>query len=217
MKHLLTHNPGLKLLAIVLAVWVWSGAANEPELAATITIPVQYRNLPKDLEIASGFVGTMMLEVRGPADHLRRVSASDTAAVLDFASVKQPGEQTFGVGPNQVALPRGVGLVRAIPAQLRFTFEQRTTRAVPVTVRFTGALPAGFKVSGFEAEPKSLEITGPASSVATVEVVETDPLDLSGVRNDIQKTVAVFAAESGVRFVSTPRVMVKVHVEKGGN
>ena len=104
--NLVTRNLGLKMLAIVLALWIWSGAANAPELSATITIPVQYRSLPKDVEIASGFASTIMLEVRGPADQLR-AAAADTAAVLDFSSVRQPGERTFDIGSARINLPRG--------------------------------------------------------------------------------------------------------------
>ena len=214
--NLVTRNLGLKMLAIVLALWIWSGATNAPELSATITIPVQYRSLPKDVEIASGFASTIMLEVRGPAGQLR-AAAADTAAVLDFSSVRQPGERTFDIGSARINLPRGVALVRALPAQLRFAFEQRITRRVPVTVRFTGAVPQGVKVTGSETEPATLEITGPASSAGGVDALETDPVDLNGVTSDLRKQVAVFAPEGGVRLVSTPRVIVKVHVQRSGN
>jgi YbbR domain-containing protein len=217
MKRFLTYNLGLKLLAIVLAIWIWYSAAYEPEVAATITIPVQYRNLPKDLEISSGFTSTVIVEARGPASRLRRLSGPDTAAMLDFSSVSQPGERTFQIGFGQVPLPYGVRLVRAIPAQLRFGFERPLSRAIPVTVRFTGALENGLRVSGFEASPKELVITGAASSVNAVESLETDPVNLTGVKGDVQRTVAVFASDPGVRFAGTPRVIVKVRVERSAN
>jgi YbbR domain-containing protein len=116
-----------------------------------------------------------------------------------------------------VALPRGVQLVRAIPAQVRFDFERSARRAIPVTVRFAGALAAGWRVTGFETVPRELSIAGPASSVAAVEVLETDPVNLSGVTGDVEQPAAVFVSEAGVRFISSPRVMVKVRVQKGGN
>jgi YbbR domain-containing protein len=116
-----------------------------------------------------------------------------------------------------VPLPYGVTLVRAMPAQLRFGFERPASRAVPVTVRFTGSLEDGLRIAGFEAVPRQLVISGAASSVNTVESLETDPVNLTGVSGDIQRTVAVFAADPAVRFVGGPRVIVKVHVEKSGN
>lgn len=216
MKRPLIRNPGLKLLAITLAVWIWYSAAYEPEVAATLAIPVQYRNLPAHLEISNGFTNTVLVETRGPAGRLRRLSGVETAVILDFSTVKEPGERTFAIGPRQVSLPHGVTLLRAIPAQLRFEFEKSALRAVPVNVRFTGSLEEGLKIEAFEADPKELVITGPASSVSAVELLETDPVNLSGVKQDVQQMMTVFAPQPGVRFASGSRVMVKVHVKRSG-
>jgi hypothetical protein len=217
MKGFLTHNAGFKLLAIALAVWIWYGAAYEPQVAATITVPVQYRNLPKDLEIATGFASAVVVEARGPAGRLRRLSGTDTAVLLDFSTVRQPGERTFAIGVAQIRLPPDVTLVRALPSQLRFDFERPAQRAIPVTVRFAGALENGLRVASFEEEPKELVITGPASSVSAVESLETDPLNLTGIKGDFQQAVAVFVSQPGVRFTTTPRVIVKVHVQRSNN
>lgn len=217
MKRFLTHNAGFKLLAVALAVWIWYGAAYEPQVAATITVPVQYRNLPKDLEIATGFVSTVVVEARGPAGRLRKLSGVDTAVLLDFSTVRQPGERTFAIGAAQIPLPPDVTLVRALPSQLRFDFERPALRAIPVTVRFAGALEDGLQVAGFEQEPKELVITGPASSVSVVESLETDPVNLTGVKGDFQQVASVFVSQPGVRFTTTPRVIVKVHVQRSNH
>jgi len=217
MKRLLTHNAGFKLLAVALAVWIWYGAAYEPQVAATITVPVQYRNLPKDLEIATGFVSTVVVEARGPAGRLRRLSGVDTAVLLDFSTVRQAGERTFAIGAAQIPLPPDVTLVRALPSQLRFDFERPAVRAIPVTVRFAGALEDGLRVASFEQEPKELMITGPGSSVSAVESLETDPVNLTGVKGDFQQAAAVFVSQPGVRFTTTPRVIVKVHIRRSNN
>ena len=217
MKRLLTHNVGLKLLAIVLALWLWAGAAYEPEVTSIVTLPLQYRNLSRELEVSAGFTNSVIVEIQGPAGMLRRISRADTAVLLDFAPVTQPGEKTFAIGAAQVALPRGVRLVRALPAQLRFGFERSATRSVPVTVRFSGALGSAWRLAGFEASPRELTIAGPASNVAAVEVLETDPVNLSGLTRDVELPATVFVSEAGVRFISSPRVIVKVHVQQSGN
>lgn len=217
MKSLFTHNPGLKALALGLAVWIWYESAYEPELAAAVSIPIEYRNLPRDLEIASGFTTSAMLEVRGPASRLRRVSDGSVAAVLDLGAVHEPGELTFGIGPGQIDLPRDVSLVRVIPAQVHFGFERRVTRDAPVAVRFTGTLAPGLRMTGYEPVPRTLQVTGPSSAIDDLDSLQTDPINLTAIRSDTDRTVSVFAGASGVRFVSTPRVIVKVHIEKSGN
>src|SRR5580698_8320596 len=135
--HLLTKNLLWKLVALAAAFAIWLDVANEPELATIVSVPVEYNHFPKDLEISSDIVETIDLEARGPSGQVRSLHDSRIAAVIDFASVKAPGERTFTLTPAELKLPRGIELIRTIPAQLRFTFERRAIRSVPVDVRFS--------------------------------------------------------------------------------
>src|SRR5207248_1852412 len=139
----LTHNFGWKLLSLMAAFLIWWYIANDPDLATFLSAPVQFRNYPKDLEISSAIISTVDVEARGPAGQLRDLRTAHLSAVIDFSAVKTPGERTFTLTSKEVQLPRGVELVRTVPAQLRFTFEQRATRELTVDVARTGNLPRG--------------------------------------------------------------------------
>ncbi|MGA2592327.1 MAG: hypothetical protein ABSH32_20640 [Bryobacteraceae bacterium] len=52
MKKLFTQNVGWKLLSLAAAVLLWIAVASEPELSTFISLPVEYKNLPTDLEIS---------------------------------------------------------------------------------------------------------------------------------------------------------------------
>src|SRR5574341_1248763 len=121
----LYENLGWKLLALGLAVTLWLAVVGGPGLATLISAPVEFRNFPADLEISSDTPEHVHLEVQGASAPLQSTSESRVAVVLDLAAVHRPGERTFSVDKNNVKLPPGVRLVRAIPAQLRLRFEQR--------------------------------------------------------------------------------------------
>ncbi len=208
----LTQHAGWKLFSLVAAFIVWMGVASEPELATIVSVPVVYNNFPKDMEISSDIRETISVEARGPAGQLRSLSDSRVAAVVDFASVRQPGERTFTLTAAELKLPRGIDLIRTIPAQLRFTFEQRETRAVPVDVPFSGKLAPGLKIAEIDIEPPQLRIVGPASRVFAAKTLTADPFDLTHVNVEAQGTLAVYAPEPQVRFIGTPQVTVKVRV-----
>jgi YbbR domain-containing protein len=112
-------------------------------------------------------------------------------------------------------LPRGIDLVRTIPAQLRFKFERRTTRSIPVTVVFSGKLPSGFSIAQTDVEPPELTIEGPESHVALSRKLVSDPFDLTGVTGDTERSLAVYAAESEVRILNVPQVTVKIRLRHG--
>src|SRR5579863_7164388 len=146
--NFITRNLIWKLFALAAAFGVWLNVANEPDLATIVSVPVEYNHFPKDLEISSDIVETIDLEARGPAGQLRNLHDSRIAAIVDFAGVTAPGERTFTLTAAELQLPRGIDLIRTIPAQLRFKFERRATRFVPVEVPFSGKLPQGFSLAG---------------------------------------------------------------------
>jgi YbbR domain-containing protein len=211
----LTRNLIWKLFALVAAFCVWLNVASEPELATIVSVPVEYNNFPKDLEISSDIVDKIEVEARGPAGQLRSLNDSHIAAIVDFANVKSPGERTFTLTTAQLKLPRGIELVLTIPAQLRFQLEKRITRAVPVKVAFSGKAQAGFTVANVDIEPPDLTITGPESHVLKAKPLEADPFDLTGVDADTVRKLSVYVEEPDVRILNTPQVTVKIRVRQG--
>lgn len=214
LKALLTHNFGLKALALSAAFGLWFNIASEPEVATIVSVPVDYKNFPRDLVISSQTVDYVSVEARGPASRLREMQESRVAAVIDFASVRGPGERTFTLTGAELRPPRGVTLVRAIPEQLRFLFEKQVTGKVPVEVSYSGALPRGLALGKVTITPPQLDIIGPQSRVLTARKALTDPFDLTRVTGDSEQELSVYIADAEVRFAGVPRVAVKIHFER---
>jgi YbbR domain-containing protein len=208
-----TTNLGWKLLSLAAAVALWVSVASEPELATLRTVPVEYKGVPDDLEISSNFVEDVVLEMRGPAGRLRDMRDARPAVVLDFSSVHQPGERTFTIDSSNASLPRGIQLIRSIPEQLRFKFERRVTRSVPVDVRLSPP-HEGYAVASVQVNPPALAVTGPETSVGRMRTVTTDPLDISGVIASQQYRVNTYLIEPRARFQSPSQVVVQVTVKK---
>jgi YbbR domain-containing protein len=210
---LIFRNFWWKLLALAVAVAFWALVASEPELETFARVPLEFRNLPDDLEISSNVVDTVNVEVRGPARELGSLASGNRpAVVLDMADVT-PGQHTFPITGPAVVLPRGMRLVRAMPGQVRMDFERRGSRDVPVRVRFTGT-PAGYQVADFSVAPKQVRLTGPESRVGRVSEAVTDPVDLSPVVGTAEFHVNTFVEDAFVRFQSSPQVVVTVTMKK---
>ncbi len=207
--HWFFRNIGWKLLSLGLATLVWIAVYREPEMTSIIAAPVQYKNIPANLEISSDIVGDVDLETRGPAGLLRNLSEKRLAVVLDFSGVNEPCERTFTIDRSNTSLPRGVDLIRITPAQLRFTFERRIARKVPVELRLSGPLPAGMKATP---DPPQLAITGPESKVRKVTSLITDPADLQSLLDGKTVRVSAYLPNSQVRFQGSPEVTVRLSV-----
>jgi len=216
LRRLLFDNLGWKLLALVIAIVIWALVASEPELATFATVRLEYRNLPEDLEISSEPVTSVVLELHGPSGELRGIG--DTvrpAVILDMSSV-QPGQRTFTIGDGNVRLARGISLVRSIPAEVQFTFEEHGYRSIPIQVRFSGEGQNGYAIAHYEVSPGQLRITGPKSHVARVAAAYTDPVDVSSVVGSSEFHVNAFIQDPYVRFTTSPVVTVVVTMKKVG-
>jgi YbbR domain-containing protein len=209
---LVTRNPGWKLLSLAIAVVVWGVVANEPELSTFTTAGIEYKNLSEDLEISSDPVTSVKLELRGPSGQLRGVSdGSGPEVILDMSDVRS-GERTFPIGDGNVRLVRGVQLVRAIPSAVRIRFERHAQRTVKVAPRFRDR--DGFEVANFVVNPDSVVVAGPASHIAQIDSVITDPVSYPGRVGTFEFPVNTVVDDPFVRFPDVSRVSVTVTVRK---
>ena len=217
MRSFFTRNVGWKLLSLAAAVLLWIAVASEPEVSTFVTVHVEYKNLPPGVEINSDIAESVILEVRGSSGELRGLPETRRlyAVILDMSDIG-PGQHTFTIGGGNVRLPRGIQLVRSVPAQIRMNYELSATRRVPVEVRFAAGLPLHLQVVEAIPEPASLAITGPASRVARVVRIETDPIQLKPAAGVAQYTANAFVDDPRVHFQDPARVTVKVTVSESG-
>jgi len=212
MKQLLTRNLGWKLLSLLIAIALWFAVAREPELATSLSVPVQFKNIPDDLDIGSNVLERMHVEVRGPSGRLSRDNLADVAVVLDLSDARA-GDRTYTVHPNNINLPAGVIFYRAVPSQITLSFERLMTREVPIVPLFAKT-PDGYRVRGYALEPEKARIRGPEERVKNIERVATDPVDLSGVVSEREFRTHVNVADPQVRLETASLITLKVTLEK---
>ncbi|MGQ9916713.1 MAG: CdaR family protein [Bryobacteraceae bacterium] len=208
MRRFLTHNMGLKLLSLALAFLLWLAYSGSRELTTALSVPVQYRNIPTDLEIGPNLVEEVRLIVRGPSPLLSRVSASPSPVILDLGRVNRTGVTTFSIQRSNVDLPSGVVLDRAIPSQIQIRTEKREVKRVPVVPEFEN-VPEGYRVESWSVRPDMLTLSGPKSRLEAIREVRTDPIDLHERLDQGQVTTVAYAGDPRVHFTESPQVVVR--------
>ena len=208
------HNFGWRVLALLIAVAIWLIVASEPELSTFATVPLEFRNLPDDLEMSSPPSENVTLELRGPSAELRGLGDSRAPSVVVDMSGAGPGIRSFVIGGSNVRLARGVHLIRAIPNTVRFDFDRRLSRTVPVKVRFAGEGERGYLVGHYAVTPDKLVIVGPNRHVQRIGSAITDPLDVSAAVGTTEFRVNALVEDAFVRFQSSPEVTVTVSMKK---
>lgn len=207
----LTRNWGWKLSSLAAAFGLWLMVSGARELTTSITVPVQYRNIPKTLEISSDMMEQVHLVLRGPSPLLSRLSPGSLPLVIDLGGVTTPGQRTFTLNSRNIALPAGVTLERAVPAQIQIRLETRLKRDVPVKPQFEN-LPAGMQVVSADVKPPTLTIIGPQSRVQHIQEVLTDAVDLRMLDSSGNITSTAYSGDAQVNFTSSPSVTIHITV-----
>jgi len=211
---LITGNLGWKLLSLVIAVALWIAIAREPELATSIAVPIEFKGMPDDLDIASNVPDRVRLEIRGPAGRLSRDNLADLALVLDLSGAT-PGERTFNIRPAAINLPSDVSFYRALPSQITLRFDKLLMKAVEIVpAPFSKGPPDGYRVREYTVVPNKTLIRGPAERVKNISRVTLDPVDLSGVLSQAEFQTHINLGDSQVRLEVPSTVALKVTLEK---
>ena len=213
--RLLTNNFLWKVSSLLAAIVLWAVFIDETEIATSMPVVVQYRNVPQDLEVIADHPEALSLKLRGPASLLGSGEFDRIALILDLGSVHQPGEQTFTITERELGLPRGVELLRIVPSQVRLTFERRAAKSLPVEVRYSGPPPAGYRIAKQQVIPDSVLVTGPETRLARLESLPTDAVDLAGKVGEAEFRVPIQLNDDQLRFDrGTSLATVRITLEK---
>ena len=209
------ENFGFKLLSLVLAAGLWLLVARDPIAEVETRVPIEFRNLPENLEIDSASFTEAQIRVRGPERLIHRMGPGDVRAQVDLSTVR-PGERTFDLSSRQIHVPQDLEVVQIIPSQFQLSFDVRTTKTVEVHPRVTGNFAGGKRIEQVVADPASIVITGPRRRVDAVQSATTDPLDVSGTITRQDFVTQAYVPDPLIQVVHPTPVRVTIIMEHAG-
>ena len=120
-RRLFTHNIGLKLLSLALAVGFWLALARDPVAEVAVEVPVVFRNVPDNLGMSYEKIPQAQIVLRGPEHAVRLVRSSDVHAEVDAARC-QIGEMIFPSSAVRVYHPHDLEVISVGPNKFHITF-----------------------------------------------------------------------------------------------
>jgi YbbR domain-containing protein len=213
LRDVLRRNLGLKLVALGGAVAIWTFVVTRPTLERAVEAELRYANVPHELELNPDQVDQVTVILSGDRGRLDELAGRAQSAEVDLSHVSGPGERTFTITEESLALPQGVHLVRAIPSQLRLHLESRIRRDLPVQPTFVGVAANGYSLDSYTVDPPLLTVVGPESRVSLLGQVTTDRIDLSQVIGEKTFHAAAYMSDPYVRFEDNAQVTVNVQMK----
>lgn len=202
---------GLKLVSIGLAALLWVVVAGEQIVERALRIPLEFTNLPQQLELVGDPPDVVEVRVRGSSGALSRIAAGELVAVLDLRNARA-GQRLFHLTDTDVRAPFGIDVVQVTPSSISVRFEPSATKRVPIVPGVQGEPAAGFVVGTVTAEPATVEVVGPESALASLTEAITEPVTVTGASGPVTETVTVGSPDPLLRLRApqTARVTVAV-------
>jgi diadenylate cyclase len=207
------HNFGLKVISLLLAVGLWLAVSRDPIAEVAVEVPVEFHNVPENLELSSEGILQAQVRVRGPQRIVHRLQPSDVHPEIDLSGTK-PGERTFDLTAQQIHMPSDLQVVQLIPSQLRVSFDTRVTREVEVHARVTGNFARGYRIARIIVDPAKTSISGPEKRVQAVEAAITDPVDASGTMEKNTFITHAYVSDPLIQVIHPGPIRVTVMMEK---
>lgn len=169
---------------------------------------------PEAASLVDTNVDPSRVEVLGPQSQIERVV--DAHGNLDLKTVNPNALTAY---PVQLFASNGrselnTDQFRIDPQTAQVTpifSSEAQQRQVPVSVTTTGSPAKGFGMSIDAVNPPVVNVSGNPALLATLVRLETDPIDVSGMKEDATFTIPIHRP-AGVRLVSPSTVRVRVNI-----
>jgi YbbR domain-containing protein len=211
-KDLLTRNRGLKLIAFLMAFVLWLVLIPEEKTYSerTLTVPLETRGLPADMELVERPAATVDITIRASNRLLNEVGQADLSARLDLerASVYQ---ELYPLNASAVQVPQGAEVVGISPNMVRLKLEKTRQMDLEVAPMVVGKVAEGFRIAKIEVTPAKVPVKGAESKIRARDRLTTSPVDVSGLSRSATLDADIILPRPDLRL-ATPLTRVRVDI-----
>jgi YbbR domain-containing protein len=212
LRHLVTHNWHFKIVSLVLATMLWMAVANQASSEIGLEVPLEYRNIPAQLEITGDMTNTVQVRLRGSSNIIKDISAKDVSTIIDLSKMRL-GDKIIPLSPQNVQAPFGAEVIRVNPSSVRFNLERTITKTIPVTANI-GQLPDGYEVARVLITPGTVDVEGPESRVNALTQITTVPIRLDRKQSPVEQAADLDVPDPQVRLQHPSPVSVRVELRR---
>jgi YbbR domain-containing protein len=187
---------------MALAVWVAAVSAADPDEVRGFPNQISVEIVGQDpgLVITGNYPKQVELVLRAPSSVWERLTSEENAvrAIMDLSGLST-GEHEV---PIQIQISeRPVRIISATPQSATIVLEPLATETFPIKLVTTGEPAVGYQVGDPLLDPEEVIISGPQSLVDRVTQVRV-PINLTGVRESVEQTVAVQPVDESNQIVA---------------
>jgi YbbR domain-containing protein len=186
-------NWKLKTLAFALAVLLWIVVSAEQVTTNWFTVPLEVQVNDPNYQVMPLEIREVQVRFSGAARDLLEVAARRPPLRLVIGQVEGDAG-SYELHPRMVQLTGqiGVSALDVRPVSVPVNFTRVDSRVVPVRPRVTEVIgPEWAVVDTLALQPDQVRVTGPATRIAAISEVHTQPFEITSADTLFERTIPI--------------------------
>ena len=190
--------------AIILFIFQRIGSFEERFFSVPLRYYVDEAHVVTDIS-----VGSVRINVRGVEEDIFLLLEDDIEAYVDITEHRNEGIFKSPVLLRKSGSAETVDVeMKVEPLEATVTIEKKIVKILEVTPQLRGYPTVGYELVRHLTIPDTVEVSGPRSRIDSLEQLNTDVVDLSGLAADFTIAVPIQVQDEMVRLVGNPNVEV---------
>ena len=217
MKRWFTHNWGLKIISLVLAIGTWYYAVGEENIEVTRAIPLKIQMASPQMTVSDISASVVQVTLSAPRTLIVNLASQDIQAVHKIGpESKTAGEYSFRLETSEIRLPNfQIRVVKIEPEVVTVKLDEMIIQKLEIQPDFVGEPAVGYKLlaDGLRMDPNAILTEGPKGVLEKMKSAKTEPIDLVGRIRSFYRTVEV-KLPPGVKSMSESLVNVYIPIRE---
>jgi YbbR domain-containing protein len=207
----ITKNPSLKVISLVLAVILWLFVKSTSEGEVGLQVPIEFFHCPSSLIVTHVSADAITVRLVGALLQLQRLSSNERKARIDLSSARE-GINTFDISADNFTFPQSFKLTQISPSAIKVEMDRVIDKVVWVKAVVEGEPAPGYRVTEIVVDPPFLNLQGARNQLKGLQEVLTEEIDISGVRETVKLEVPLRVADLSLKEGVKNKVAVIVTV-----
>ena len=192
-------NASYKVLAVVLAVFVWFLARKSGEpIQMSFYAPVVFKNVSPEFQVTSDPPQVNIVVHTNSRDSF---NPQEIQAVLDLDKA-QEGILSYVLTENHILSPVKVEITRIHPSQITVRIEELIEKSFSIKPRYQGTPKKGYLLGDIKIVPDTLTMRGPRSVLEKMEYISAHEIVLEGLNESTTMRVDLDLPGGNVQIIN---------------
>ena len=192
-------NASYKVLAVVLAVFVWFLARKSGEpIQMSFYAPVVFKNVSPEFQVTSDPPQVNIVVHTNSRDSF---NPQEIQAVLDLDKARE-GTLSYVMTENHILSPVKVEITRIHPSQITVRIEELIEKSFSIKPRYQGTPKKGYLLGDIKIVPDTLTMRGPRSVLEKMEHISAHEIELEGLNESTTMRVDLDLPGGNVQIIN---------------